>query len=108
MDYRKWDIISADLDPTQGSEIKKTRPCLIISPTIVNSHLRTVIVAPMTSVIRSIPTRLKVKFDNINGEICFDQIRTVDKSRAIKKLGKLDVSYRRSANKLLANLFEEP
>ena len=104
---KKWDVVLVDLNPVRGSEIKKTRPCLIISPNAANKHLKTVIVAPLTSVIRHIPTRLVTNFNGKTGEICFDQIKAIDKSRITKVLGTLDNSERLPANVLLANMFSE-
>ena len=104
---KKWDVVLVNLDPTVGAEIKKIRPCLVISPSQVNKYLKTIIVAPLTSSIRNIPTRLKVIFNGVEGEICFDQLRAVDKSRIIKIQGKLDLRYREMCNDLLKNLFDE-
>jgi len=73
-----------------GSEIQKTRPCLIISPDEMNRHIRTVIVAPMTTAGKDYPTRVKCKFKKKKGQIVLDQIRTIDKTRLIKKIGKID------------------
>jgi mRNA interferase MazF len=84
------DIFEDDnLDPTIGSEIKKTRPCVVISPDEMNKYLRTVIIAPMTTSSKKYPTRVEVKHDNKEGWIVLDQIRTIDKQRIIKDLGKL-------------------
>ena len=106
--YKKWDVVLIDLNPVKGSEISKIRPGLIISPNVANRHLQTVIVAPLTSTIRQIPTRLLSNFDGKPREICFDQMRAVDKSRIIKVLGSLDAADRPRANALLANMFSEP
>lgn len=89
VETRRFDIFLISLDPTQGSEIKKTRPCLIVSPPETNTYSRTLIVAPMTSKINCYPTRIPVLFDGKEGNIVLDQIRTIDKSRMIKKLGTL-------------------
>src|SRR3954454_9038442 len=105
--YKKWEIVLVDLNPVKGKEISKVRPCLIISPTVANKHLQTVIVAPLTSVVRGIPTRLLSHFDGKSGEICFDQMKAIDKSRIIKILGTLDQSERRQVNLLLLNMFSE-
>lgn len=90
VDASRFDILLVSLDPSQGFEIKKTRPCLVISPDEMNHHIRTLIVAPMTSKGRSYITRIPVTFDGKEGKILLDQIRTIDKSRVIKKLGALD------------------
>ena len=105
--YKKWDVVLIDLNPVKGSEISKIRPGLIISPNVANRHLQIVIVAPLTSTIRQIPTRLLSNFDGKPGEICFDQMRAVDKSRIIKVLGSLDATERARVNALLANMFSE-
>ena len=86
---RRFEVHLITLDPTKGSEIRKTRPCLIISPDEMNKHIRTVIVAPMTSTIKKYPTRIITTFQGKKGEIVLDQIRTVDKSRLVKKLGSI-------------------
>lgn len=89
MEVVQYDIVLVNLDPTVGSEIKKTRPCIIISPDELNRHLRTVVVAPMTTKSHDYPTRLKVKHNKQTGWIVLDQIRTIDKIRVSKLLGKL-------------------
>jgi mRNA interferase MazF len=89
MDISQYDIILVNLDPTIGSEIKKTRPCLVISPNEMNKYLRTVIVAPMTTADRTYPTRVVIHHNNKIGTAAIDQIRTIDKSRVIKSLGKI-------------------
>lgn len=86
--YSQYSIVLVNLDPTIGAEIKKTRPCVIISPNEMNFNINTIIVAPMTSKSRNYPTRVKIKD---NSFIVLDQIRTVDKKRIIKELDKLDV-----------------
>lgn len=107
MAYSKWDVILVDLNPVKGKEISKIRPCLIISPNAANKNLHTIIVAPLTSTIRNIPTRLISNFNGQDGEICFDQMRAIDKSRIVKTLGSIDVKFRKSANALLSNMFSE-
>ncbi|WP_457559268.1 type II toxin-antitoxin system PemK/MazF family toxin [Candidatus Harpocratesius sp.] len=79
-----------NLDPTIGHEIKKTRPCIIISPDEMNKYLKTIIIAPMTTKSHSYPTRVKLKFSQKTGWIVLDQIRTVDRRRIVKKLGSLN------------------
>jgi mRNA interferase MazF len=86
----QYDIVLVGLDPTIGSEMKKTRPCVILSPDELNEHLRTVIIAPLTSTDRVYPFRVAIHFQNKKGAIAIDQIRTVDKARLIKKLGALE------------------
>ncbi len=85
----RFEVYLVSLDPTQGAEIKKSRPCLIISPDEMNHALNTVIIAPMTSSLRSYPSRVQTIFQSKKSEIALDQIRTIDKHRLIKKLGKI-------------------
>ncbi len=89
MELKQYQIVLVNLDPTLGSEIKKTRPCVIVSPDEINDHLRTVVIAPMTSTDKRYPTRVKVKHNNQEGWIVLEQLRTVDKIRILKKLGTL-------------------
>jgi mRNA interferase MazF len=89
MEVKQYQIVLVNLDPTVGSEIKKTRPCVIISPDEMNDYLRTVVIAPMTTKSHNYPTRIKVKLNDQPGWIIIDQIRTIDKSRMIKTLGSL-------------------
>lgn len=91
MDLKQYQIVLVNLDPTVGSEIKKTRPCVIISPNEMNKYLNTVIVAPMTTQSNKYPTRIEIKHDNKNGWIVLDQIRTIDKQRIYKALDGLTV-----------------
>jgi len=87
---KRFDVYLINLDPTVGSEIKKTRPCLVISPDEMNHHIRTVIVAPMTSAEKDYPTRVSCTFRKKQGQVVLDQIRTLDKLRLLKKLGTID------------------
>ena len=89
MELNQYQIVLVNLDPTSGSEIKKTRPCVIISPNEMNKYLRTIIVAPMTTTSRKYPTRIEVKHDRKIGWIVIDQIRTIDKQRIIRVLERL-------------------
>ncbi len=86
----RFDVYLVSLDPTVGSEIKKTRPCLVVSPDEMNRHIRTVIVAPMTTNGRQYPTRVPCRFRGKAGQVVLDQIRTVDAARLVRKLGRLD------------------
>jgi mRNA interferase MazF len=92
MDINQYEIVLVNLDPTIGSEIQKTRPCVVVSPDEMNHHLRTVVVAPMTTKSRAYPTRVKVKHNKQTGWVVIDQIRTIDKVRIIKVLGKLNTA----------------
>jgi len=89
MEIKQYQIILVNLDPTIGSEIRKTRPCVVISPDEMNNHLRTVVIAPMTTRSKNYPTRVEIKHDSKIGWIVLDQIRTIDKQRILKDLGKL-------------------
>ena len=89
MVINQYEVYLVDLDPTKGHEIQKTRPCLIISPDEMNHAIGTVIIAPMTTKSHKYPTRIELEFDGKKGWIVLDQIRTVDKSRLIKKAGKI-------------------
>lgn len=89
MELNQYDIVLVNLDPTIGSEIKKTRPCVIISPNEMNDNLRTLTIAPMTSKSKKYPTRIKIKHNDKTGWIVIDQIRTIDKVRVVKKFGVL-------------------
>jgi mRNA interferase MazF len=90
MELNQYQIVLVNLDPTIGSEIKKTRPCVIISPDEMNKYLRTIVIAPMTTKSRKYPTRIEVKHDKKTGWIVIDQIRTIDKQRIIRVLGLMD------------------
>jgi mRNA interferase MazF len=103
MVIERFSIFLVRLDPTAGAETAKTRPCVIVSPDELNRALATVIIAPMTSVRRGWPTRIEINFQGKSGEIALDQIRTVDKIRLVKRLGKLDSE---TANTLLDTLGE--
>jgi mRNA interferase MazF len=92
MELAQYQIILVNLDPTIGSEIKKPRPCVIISPDEMNKYLRTVMIAPMTTKSRPYPTRVKLKHKKKTGWIVIDQLRTIDKQRIVKILGKLTPS----------------
>ena len=89
MVINQYDVFLINLDPTVGHEIKKVRPCLVISPDEMNESIQTVIIAPMTSKSHPYPTRVHVNFDKKEGWIVLDQIRTVDRKRLIKNLGKI-------------------
>jgi mRNA interferase MazF len=84
MEINQYDIAIVNLDPTVGSKIKKTRPCVIISPNEMNKHINTVIIVPMTSQSKSYPTRVQVKHNDKKGWVVIDQIRTIDKQRITK------------------------
>jgi mRNA interferase MazF len=89
MEIKQYDIVLVNLDPTIGSEIRKTRPCVVISPDEINQHLRTVVIAPMTGSSKNYPTRVEIKHDNKIGWVVIDQVRTIDKQRIVRALGAL-------------------
>jgi len=103
VEVSRFDIFLVNLDPTTQSEIRKTRPCVIISPDEMNRHIRTVIIAPMTTKGRPYPTRVACRFKGRSGQIVLDQVRTIDKERLVKKLGQVD---RRAAEAMLLVLSE--
>lgn len=102
---KRGEIWLINLDPTVGSEIRKTRPCVVVSPGELNEHLRTVIVAPMTSQGFDAPFRPALTFQGTSGRILLDQIRTVDKARLVKKLGNLSAQTQQKMLKLLQEMF---
>jgi mRNA interferase MazF len=101
----RFDVFLANLDPTVGSEIQKTRPCLVVSPDEMNRAIRTVIVAPMTTKGRPYPTRIACRFEGKDGQVVLDQIRTLDKVRLVKRLGRIDARTRSAVLDALAELF---
>ncbi len=107
MVVKRFDVYLANLDPTLGSEIKKTRPCLIVSPDEMNRWIRTVIVAPMTTKGRPYPTRVMCEFQGKEGQVALDQIRTVDKARLVRRLGRVSESTQREVLDTLAEMFAE-
>ena len=92
MKISQYEIVLVNLDPTVGTEIKKTRPCVVISPNEMNKFLNTIIIAPMTSSSRPYPTRVEVQTNNKKGWVVIDQIRTVDRKRITKIFGKLSLN----------------
>lgn len=107
MGVKRFDIYLTELDPTVGYEIQKTRPCLVISPDEMNRHIRTVIIAPMTTRSRAYPTRVACSFEQRDAYIVLDQIRTVDQQRLIKRLGTIDRETQEAVLNALAELFAE-
>ena len=95
------------LDSTKGSEIRKTRPCLIVSPDELNQHLRTVVVAPMTTGSHAYPWRVACRFERRSGYVAVDQLRTVDTERLVKRLGKLDSGAVSEVLRVLQEMFVE-
>lgn len=102
---KRFDVFLINLDPTTGSEIKKTRPCLVTSPDGMNLHISTVIVAPMTARGRNYPTRVACQFQGKQGQITLDQIRTIDKARLVKRLGRINNQTQTKVLNVLAEMF---
>jgi len=105
MELKQYSIVLVNLDPTIGSEIKKTRPCVIISPNEINKFLKTIVVAPMTTNLKRYPTRIEVKHNDKKGMIAIDQIRTIDKSRILKKFDRLSKSEIRKCKDIIRETF---
>lgn len=101
----RFKVYLVNLDPTVGSEIRKSRPCLVISPDEMNRHLATVIVAPMTSKGRNYPTRVGCTFQGKSGQVVLDHIRTIDKSRLVQYLGPIDPLTQTTVSTILAEMF---
>jgi mRNA interferase MazF len=101
----RFDVYLTNLDSTVGSEIQKTRPCLVISPDEMNTNIRTVIVAPMTTAGKNYPTRVSCTFKKKKGQIVLDQLRTIDKTRLVKKLGTIDPETQLKVITTLKRLF---
>ena len=105
MVVRRFEVYLVNLDPTIGSEIRKTRPCVIVSPDEMNRHVRTVIVAPMTTRGQAYPTRVACTFGGRKAQIVIDQIRTVDKLRLVKRLGTISSTAQHETLATLAEVF---
>lgn len=107
MVVKRFDVYMTNLDPTIGTEIRKTRPCVVISPDEMNRHVGTVIVAPMTTQGRQYPTRVPCQFERKDGQVVLDQLRTIDKVRLVKKLGRLSKRTQKAVLATLAEMFAE-
>ena len=105
MVVKRFDVYLVALDPTIGSEIQKTRPCLVVSPNEMNRHIATVIVAPMTTKGQSYPSRVPCLFEGKEGQVVLDQLRTVDKTRLVKHLGQIDAETQAAVLGILAKIF---
>ena len=103
----RFDVFLVVLDPTVGSEIQKTRPCVVISPDEMNLHLATAIIAPMTTKGKLYPSRVPVHFEGKDGLIILDQIRTVDKTRLVRKLGSIESDEQKAVMSILVEMFSE-
>ena len=107
MGIDRFDVFLVNLDPTLGHEIKKMRPCLVISPDEMNHHIRTVIVAPMTTKGRAYPTRVPCKFKGKSGQVVLDQLRTLDSVRLTRKLGRISKRTGAGVLSVLQEMFAE-
>ena len=105
MELKQYSIILVNLDPTVGSEIKKTRPCVIISPDEMNKYLNTIVVAPMTTSLKKYPTRIPVKHNDKKGMVAIDQIRTIDKRRILKRFDQLKKSEIKKCKEIIRETF---
>jgi|SRR5579862_4152142 len=104
---RRFDVYLVNLDPTLGSEIQKTRPCVVVSPDEMNRHIAKVIIALMTMQGKPYPTRVPCQFQERAGHVVLDQLRTIDRVRLVKRLGRLSVEEQHKVLKTLAELFAE-
>jgi mRNA interferase MazF len=102
---RRDEVWLVTLDPTHGAEMRKTRPCLVISPDEMNQHLQTVIVAPMTTVTRPYPTRVPVRFQGKSGQVALDQLRALDRQRLVRRLGTISANAAQEASATLVEMF---
>lgn len=102
---RRDEVWLIALDPSKGSEIKKTRPCLVVSPDEMNQPLQTVLIAPMTTTVRNYPTRINVTFRGKNGQIALDQLRAVDRQRLVRKLGNIMPKTAEQVSDVLLEMF---
>jgi mRNA interferase MazF len=107
MVIKRFDVFLVNLDPTIGSEIQKTRPCVVISPDEMNLYIATVIIAPMTTKGKAYPTRVNCQFQGKSGQIVLDQILTIDKTRLVKKLGQINQDEQRVVLDTLGKIFGE-
>jgi mRNA interferase MazF len=107
MEVNRFDVFLVCLDPTLGHEIKKTRPCAVVSPNEMNHNIGTIIIAPMSTKGRRYPTRVECTFQGLEGQIMLDQIRTVDKVRLVKKLGTLSPATSGRVLEVLSEMFQK-
>lgn len=105
MSIAQYDLLLVNLDPTVGSEIRKTRPCVVLSPDEMNRYLRTIVIAPVTNTSKSYPTRVKIRKANVTGWIAIDQLRTIDRMRIIKPLGRLSPQEIRTCKEVMKETF---
>ena len=105
MEVKQYKVVLVNLDPTLGSEVKKTRPCLVISPDEMNKHLNTIIIAPITSSSKPYPTRIEIKGENTKGWVMIDQIRTIDKQRITKVFNSVSENEIMEIKNVIKNTF---
>jgi mRNA interferase MazF len=103
--FRRYDVFLVGLDPTHGSEMRKTRPCVVVSPDEMNRHLDTVIVAPLTTTTRSYPTRVTLRFKGKTGQAALDHLRAIDKTRLVRRLGAISPASARGIADRLVEMF---
>jgi mRNA interferase MazF len=104
---KRFEVYLINLDPTVGDEIQKTRPCVVISPNEMNRYINTVMVAPMTTKGRAYPSRVTCLFQGKEGQVVLDQIRTVDRTRLLKRMGELELGVQKEVLAVLAEMFAE-
>jgi mRNA interferase MazF len=107
MVVKRFEVYLVNLDPTIGSEIQKTRPCLVVSPDEMNRHIATVIVAPMTTKGQPYPSRVPCQFQGKDGQVVLDELRTVDKVRLVRRLGRISAETQQAVLDVLAEMFAE-
>ncbi|WP_396149194.1 type II toxin-antitoxin system PemK/MazF family toxin [Flavobacterium sp.] len=107
MEINQYDIVLVNLDPTMGSEMKKTRPCVVLSPNEMNKYLQTIVVAPMTTSSKPYPTRVEIKHNQTKGWIAIDQIRTIDRARIVKRYETLTTKEVVKVKKVIKETFVE-
>ena len=103
---KRYEVWLVNLDPTIGSEVKKTRPCLVVSPDVTNKYLKTVTIVPLTSTIRDYPTRVPCTFQGKKGQLVIDQIRSIDKRRLVKNLGNMDEITCKKTSSVIVEMFK--
>ncbi|MSQ88657.1 MAG: type II toxin-antitoxin system PemK/MazF family toxin [Betaproteobacteria bacterium] len=104
-ELQRGDVVLVELNPTRGGELRKTRPCLVVSPDDLNAHVRTCIVAPLTTGGYAYPFRIACRFQGKSGHIVLDQIRTIDRERVVRRLGRISVSTLSAALAVLQDMF---
>jgi len=103
--FRRGDVLLVSLDPTRGGEIRKTRPCVVVSPDELNLHLRTYVVAPLATGSHAYPFRVPCRFQGRSGHVVLDQVRTIDRDRVVRKLGRLSPRTLDRCLRILSEMF---